>query len=126
MSLRGRRFSSAVVTRLQTERFMWIRAGAEHRFIGIWTVVVGGQVFVRSWGVRANGWYRTFRALPHGAIRIGEREIPIRTVRVRSERLNDAVDRAYLEKYTTRASVQYARGLGTAKRRETTTELQPR
>ena len=37
-----------------------IRAGAEHRFIGIWAVVVDGRVFVRSWSLKPQGWYRTF------------------------------------------------------------------
>jgi hypothetical protein len=46
-------------------------------------------------------------------------------VRTRSERLKAAVDRAYLAKYTSPGSVKYARDLGRAKSRETTTELVP-
>ena len=38
-----------------------IHAGSgEHRSIGIWHVVVKDRVFVRSWSVQENGWYRTF------------------------------------------------------------------
>jgi len=37
----------------------------------------------------------------------------------------DAIDEAYLEKYDTRGSIQYARDLGRAKSRATTTELIP-
>jgi hypothetical protein len=46
-------------------------------------------------------------------------------VRTKSDRLKDAVDRAYLEKYNTSASLKYARDLGGAKSRATTTELVP-
>jgi len=43
-----------------------------------------------------------------------------------SERLKDAVDRAYREKYHTPASLEYVRDLNGAKSRATTTELVPR
>src|SRR5207244_11423578 len=56
---------------------------------------------------------------------VGARKIPVRAVRTRSERLKDAVDRAYLEKYNTPGSIKYARDLGRAKSRATTTELVP-
>src|SRR5437667_10419831 len=103
-----------------------IRAGAQpHRFIRIWAVVVEGRVFVRSWSLKPRSWYRTFLEEPRGAIKIGGREIPVRAVRVRSERLKDAVSRAYLDKYDTKGSIKYARDLGRAKSVATTTELVP-
>ncbi len=49
----------------------------------------------------------------------------VRAVGTRSERLKDAVDKAYLEKYKTPGSIKYARGLGRKKSRDTTTELVP-
>ncbi|HKB04301.1 MAG TPA: DUF2255 family protein [Gemmataceae bacterium] len=121
------RFPRAIVAAIRDSSILRIRAGnGPHRFIGIWAVVVEGRVFVRSWEVRAGGWYRTFLVEPRGAILLGEREIPVRAVQTRSERLKDAVSRAYLEKYTTPGSIKYARGLGRAKCRATTTELVPR
>jgi len=39
--------------------------------------------------------------------------------------LKNAIDEAYLEKYDTRGSIQYARDLGRAKSKATTTELVP-
>jgi hypothetical protein len=64
---------------------------------------------------------------PEGVIVVGGgRPIPVRAVRTRSERLKDAVSRAYLEKYDTPGSVKYARDLGRKKSRETTAELVPR
>jgi hypothetical protein len=64
---------------------------------------------------KSSDWYRTFLQEPRGAIMVGDREIPVRAVRTRSERLKDAVSRAYLEKYNTPGSIKYARDLGRAK-----------
>jgi hypothetical protein len=122
-----KRFPAPVVAAIRDAHILGVRAGSgQHRFIGVWAVVVEGRVFVRSWGVKPGGWYRTFVENPRGAIRIGDRDIPVRAVRTRSKRLKDSVSRAYLEKYTTPGSVKYARGLGRAKCRATTTELVPR
>src|SRR3989304_502465 len=75
------------------------------------------RVSARSWSLKPRSWYRTFLEEPHGAVRIASREIAIRAVRTRSERLKDAVDRAYLGKYNTPGSMKYARALGRAKAR---------
>ena len=115
-----------MVAALDAGKVLRIRAGREpHRFIGIWAVVVEGRVFVRSWSIKPRSWYRTFLEEPIGAIEVDGREIPVRARRTRSERLRDAIDRAYLDKYSTRGSLKYARDLGRQKSRETTTELVP-
>jgi len=122
-----RRFTGEVLAVIRDAKILGIRAGnGPHRFIGIWAVVVQDRVFVRSWSLKPRSWYRTFLEEPHGAVRIAGREIAIRAVRTRSERLKDAVDRAYLGKYNTPGSMKYARELGRAKSRDTTTELVPR
>jgi len=72
-----------------------------------------------------NSWYRVFLQEPRGTIQIDGREIAVRAVHTRSERLKDAIDRAYLEKYKTPGSIKFARDLGRAKSRATTTELVP-
>ena len=46
-------------------------------------------------------------------------------MQTRSERIKDAVSRAYAEKYTTPASIKYVRDMSRKKSRDTTTELQP-
>jgi hypothetical protein len=103
-----------------------IRAGTKpHRFIAIWCVVVDGRVFVRSWSIKPQSWYRTFLEEPRGTIRIGSRKLTVRAVQTRSERLKDAVDRAYKEKYNTPGSLLFVRGFRLKKRRDTTTELLP-
>ncbi len=123
-----RRFSRPLVALINESKILGIRAGARagHRFIGIWAVVVNGRVFARSWTLKAGGWYRTFLDDSRGAMQVGEREVPIRAIRVRGTRIRDAVERAYAEKYSTRASLKYVRGFRTPRRRETTIEFLPR
>jgi hypothetical protein len=121
----SRRFSRTVIAAIDESKILGIRAGArsDHRFIGIWPVVVGGRVFARSWKQAAGGWYRTFLDDPLGAIQIGERQIRVRVVRLRSARIRDAVERAYAAKYPTPGSAKYVRGFRTLRRRETTVEF---
>jgi len=120
------RFPDDILAIIRDGKILGLRAGTQpHRFIGIWVVVVEGRVFVRSWSLKPRSWYRTFLEEPRGAIQVADREIAVRAVRTRSERLKDAVDRAYLEKYKTPGSIKYAQDLGSEKSRATTTELVP-
>lgn len=119
-------FSDNVLAILSEGKGLRIRAGDEpHRFIGIWVVVVDDRVFVRSWSVKPAGWYKTFLKEPTGAIQVKGEEIRVRSVRATGKKLRDAIDRAYLEKYSTPGSLKYARDLGSAKSRATTIELIP-
>lgn len=121
-----RTFAKPVLIAIHENKILWIRAGSTpHRFIGIWAVVVGDRVFVRSWSDNPGGWYRAFVGEPRGAIRIGERVIRVRSRKVTGERTMDAVERAYAEKYRTPASLKYVRGFRLPPRRRTTTELMP-
>lgn len=120
------RFPVEVVAAIRDGKILGIRAGTRpHRIIGIWAVVVEGRVFVRSWSLKPRSWWRTFLEEPRGVIEVSGRTIPIRAVQTRSERLKDAVDRAYLEKFHTPGSIKFARDLGRARSRATTTELVP-
>ena len=123
-----RRFSGPIVTAIDETKILGVKAGgrSDHRFIGIWAVVVGGRVYVRSWTQKPGGWYRTFLDDPLGTLQVGERQLRIRAVPVRGERIRDAVERAYANKYPTPGSVKYVRGFRRPRRRETTMELQPR
>jgi hypothetical protein len=123
----NRRFSRPIVAAIDESHILGVRAGARstHRFIGIWPVVIKGRVFGRSWSLKPDGWYRTFLDDPRGAIRIGTRTIRVRAVRVKSEAIRDAIERAYAEKYPTRGSRTYVRGFKTKRRRDATMEFLP-
>jgi Uncharacterized protein conserved in bacteria len=117
-----------VVAAIDASKILGIRAGArsDHRFIGVWPVVIGGRVFARSWSLKQGGWYRTFLEDPLGAIQVGTRTVRVRAVPVRSERIRDAVEEAYAAKYPTPGSRTFVRGFRTKKRREATMEFVPR
>lgn len=119
-------FPKKILTAIREGKILGIRAGTKpHRIIGIWAVVVEGRVFVRSWSLKPRSWYRTFLEEPCGVIEVNGRQIRIRAVFTRSERLKDAVDRAYREKFNTPGSRQFVQGFAHKKRRNTTTELLP-
>lgn len=124
----SRRLATTVVRAIDQSKILGVRAGtrSNHRFIGIWAVVVNGRVFVRSWTRKPDGWYRTFLEDPLGTIQVGQRNVRIRAVRARGERLRDAVERAYAKKYPTPGSAKFVRGFRTARRRDTTIEFVPR
>jgi hypothetical protein len=121
-------FSRPVIAAIDAAKILGVRAGAEsdHKFVGVWPVVVKGRAYARSWTLSKGGWYRTFLDDSRGVIQVGEREIRIRAVPARSERVRDAVEAAYAEKYNTKASQKWVRGFRSARRREATMEFVPR
>ena len=122
----ARRFSKAVATAIAKDKILGVRAGSgDHRFIGVWVVVVDGRVFIRSWGLE-RGWYQAFVEEPVGRIQAAGRELRVRAVTQVSERTKAAVDQAYAAKYTTPGAIKYVKGFARSKRRrDTTTELLP-
>lgn len=123
-----KRLSRPVIAAADEAGIMGIRAGArsDHRFIGVWPIVVDGRLFARSWTSTQNGWYRTFLEDPLGVIQVGDRQVRIRAIAVKSKRLRDKIEDAYARKYDTKASQKYVKGFRTARRRDTTTEFVPR
>ena len=119
----------AVVAQIDGDSIMGIRAGdkSDHKFTGVWPIVVEGRVFARSWTQKPDGWYCTFLEDPRGVIRTrADQRVPIKAVRVKSERIRDLIEKAYAEKYATPGSKKYVRGFRTQRRRDTTTEFVPR
>ena len=121
----ARRFSGPEVEELTTAKILGVRAGAEHRYTGVWAAVVEGRVFVRSWNDKPTGWYRAFQAQPLGSIQLAGRAIAVRARRLRGERLRGAVTQAYAEKYHTKASGKWVRGFAEPDRAANTLELLP-
>jgi hypothetical protein len=118
-------FAASVLDALAAEKMIGIRSGKTHRPTGVWVVVVRGRVFVRSWNDEETGWHRAFREEPRGEVRVGERVVRVRARAVRGKGLLEAIERAYAEKYATKASLKWVRGFRVAWRRATTTEFVP-
>jgi len=121
----ARGFDPEVLASAERNLVIGVRAGDAHRFTPVWSVIVDGRVFVRSWGLSGRGWYDAFRADPQGAVEIAERQFDVRALRTEGEDLLDAVDEAYRTKYHTPGSLKYVEDLNSSPRRETTIELVP-
>src|SRR5689334_12290043 len=101
-------FTDEIVARIQKEKIIGVRAGADsaHKIIGIWAVVVEGRVFVRSYSMKPRSWWRTFLEDPQGIMTVGEQELRIKAVQTRSERIKDLVSEAYQQKYNRPGDIQ--------------------
>ena len=118
-------FPARTLEEFAATKYLYIRSG-NHRFIPIWVVVVDGRVIVRSWNDKESGWYRAFLAESTGDVRLAGREIAVRAIPLRNQRINDAADEAYAAKYTSKANLKYVADFRTAQRKATTLELVPR
>ena len=118
-------FIEDIVEAARDAKIMAVRAGAEHRYTGVWVVVVDDRIFARSWNDKPTGWFRAFRKQPTGTIRIDDLEIPVRGKLVRSTRLRDAVTLAFAEKYNTKGSHKWVEGFKEPERVLTTLEFVP-
>ena len=124
--MKSKRFSKPILAAIREGKILGIRAGTKpHRIIGIWAVVVEGRVFVRSYSLKPRSWWRTFQEEPRGIIEVNGKQIKVRPIFTRSERLKKLVDRAYAEKFPTPGSRVFVEGFKAKKRRDTTTELAP-
>jgi len=120
-----RPFSQEKLEALARAKILGVRAGTEHRYTGVWVVVVDGRVFVRSWNDKPTGWFRAFRAQPSGSIQFADHEVAVVGTPVRSSRLREAVSAAYAEKYNTKASQKWVQGFAEPERVVNTLELIP-
>ncbi len=106
-------------------KILGVRAGTEHRYTGVWVVVVDDRIFARSWSDKPTGWFRAFKKQPQGMIQIGELEVPIEAKPVRGARRRDAVTAAFAEKYNTKGSQKWVEGFAEPERAANTLEFVP-
>ena len=123
---KNERFDDGIVDAARNAKIAGVRAGTEHRYTGVWLVVVDGRLFVRSWNDKPTGWFRAFRNQPTGMLQLVELEIPVRGKPVRSARIRDAVTKAFGEKYNTKGSQQWVKGFAEPERLVNTLEFVPR
>jgi hypothetical protein len=119
-------FSGKVVEALRNAKILGVRSGTEHRYIGVWVVVVDDRVFVRSWNDKPTGWFRALKKEPAGMIQFGDREVRVRGKAVRSQKMRDAVTKAFAEKYNTKGSRVWVEGFAEPERVVNTLEFVPR
>lgn len=50
-----KRFPADLARAIDAIRYLRLRAGAGHRFIAVWVIVVEGRVFVRPWNDAPSG-----------------------------------------------------------------------
>src|SRR5687767_1922227 len=99
-----------IVEAARNAKIIGVRAGTEHRYTGVWVVVVEDRIFARPWNDKPTGWFRAFRKEPKGTIQIDDLEIPVQGKPVRSARLRDAVTGGFAEKYNTKGSQKWIEG----------------
>ena len=118
-------FADKIVEAFQSAKILGVRAGTEHRYTGVWVVVVDSRIFARSWNDKPTGWFQAFRKEPSGTVQVGELELPVRGKLVRSARLRDAVTVAFGEKYPTKGSRKWVEGFADPARVVNTIEFVP-
>jgi hypothetical protein len=116
-------FTRAQLDALEAEKILGIRSGDDHRYVGVWVIVVEDRVFVRTWNDGAEGWYRAFLDEPRGSIQVGEKQIAVRGRPTRSARLRRLVSDGYAAKYPTQGSVRWVTGFAEPEREINTLEL---
>ncbi len=117
------KLDKAAVEALRIAKIIGVRAGNEHRYTGVWVVVVEGRVFARSWNDKPTGWFRAFKSEPKGTIQVGKLEISVKGKAVRSARLREAITEAFAAKYNTKGSRHWIEGFAEEHRLLTTMEF---
>lgn len=118
-------FADDIVEAFRSAKILGVRAGTEHRYTGVWVVVVEDRVFARSWNDKPTGWFQAFRKQSSGMVQVSDLEIPVRGKMVRSARLRDAVTVAFGEKYPTKGSRKWLEGFAEPERVANTIEFIP-
>lgn len=118
-------FVADIVEAFRKAKIMGVRAGSEHRYTGVWVVVVDGRVLARSWNDKPTGWFQAFRKQASGMVQIGDMEIPVRGKVVRNARMRNAVTVALAEKYPTKGSRKWVEGFAEPTRVANTIEFIP-
>ena len=118
-------FADYILDALREAKILGVRSGTEHRYTGVWVVIVDNRVFVRSWNDKPTGWFRAFKKDPVGMIQTGELDVAVRAKVVRSARMRDAITTAIAEKYPTKGSRKWVEGFAEPARVHTTLEFVP-
>ncbi|HEX3128139.1 MAG TPA: DUF2255 family protein [Thermoanaerobaculia bacterium] len=119
-------FPHDVVDAFNSAKIIGVRSGSDHKYTGVWVVVVNGKVYARSWNDKSTGWFRAFKQEPEGWVQVGSFELPVRVRFPRNAKVLGAVTNAYAQKYNTKASRKWVEGFAEPARQLTTLEFVPR
>ena len=101
-----------------------IKAGSDRTtFLDIWMVNVDGRIFARSWGKSERSWYTTLLQGHSGQIKYRENVIDIVGKKCTDPLINEQVNSAYLQRYTTPENRPYAIGITQPEYADYTMEL---
>ncbi len=120
------KFSGPLVVAFSSAKIIGVRAGAEHKYTGVWVVVVKGRVYARSWNNKPTGWFAAFKAAPDGMVQVATHEVPVRAKFPRGSSVVAAVTDAFAQKYNTKGSRKWVEGFADPARELTTIEFVPR
>jgi hypothetical protein len=118
-------FPDEVVEVFRKAKIMGVRAGTEHKYTGVWVVVVDGRVFARSWNNNPTGWFQSFRKLAQGTVQVEKLELSVKGRIIRSAQVRDAVTAAFAQKYPTKGSRKWVEGFAQPERVPNTLEFVP-
>jgi hypothetical protein len=120
------KFPEEVVDAFTSAKIIGVRSGTEHKYTGVWVVVVKGRVYARSWNDKPTGRFRAFKKEPEGMVQVATRELPVRARFPRGASVLGAVTAAFAQKYNTKGSRRWVEGFADPARELTTIEFVPR
>lgn len=118
-------FQEPVIDSFKNAKIIGVRSGTQHKYTGVWVVVVKGRVYARSWNDKPSGWFRAFKREPDGMVQVATFEVPVRARFPRSASVLGAVTDAFAQKYNTKGSRKWVEGFADPARERTTIELVP-
>ncbi len=106
-------FSEEFLQFLDENTLVEIKSG-NHRtkFTEIWMIRIGKRVFARSWNKNVKGWMNDFLHNNSGQIKYGEKVIDVTVKKIdKTDKINEDISKAYLNKYTQKYNIEYAKGI---------------
>ncbi len=90
-----------------------IKGGLEREtFLNIWMVEVDNRVFARSWNKSTRSWFTEFVKTGKGQVKYGNVIMEVEGKKLSADdKIQELINKAYLEKYTQEENVKYALGI---------------
>lgn len=98
---------------LKENTLIEIKGGLEREtFTKIWMVNVDNRIFARSWNKSKRSWFTEFQKRGIGQIKYGKEDLTVYGKKIsKSDKINDKINQAYLQKYTQPENVKYVNGI---------------